>query len=156
MYFSSVFPYVVLFIFLIRGLLLDGAMDGVAYMFYPKVGAFFFVACFVCDICFQFKSAWLRLAGGNLGERAGVAAGGHPGLFRPGTRLRLGYRVFLLQPGAQQLPQGRHHGLRHQLHDLCIGHASGLRHPGVPGQDHCVTLCGQVRKQVFICFIIIF
>lgn len=39
MYFSSVFPYVVLFIFLIRGLLLDGAMDGVTYMFYPKVGA---------------------------------------------------------------------------------------------------------------------
>ncbi|XP_075880043.1 sodium-dependent neutral amino acid transporter B(0)AT2 [Nelusetta ayraudi] len=37
MYFSSVFPYVVLFIFLIRGLLLDGAMDGITYMFYPKV-----------------------------------------------------------------------------------------------------------------------
>lgn len=46
MYFSSVFPYVVLFIFLIRGLLLDGAMDGVAYMFYPKVGTSF--VCFVC------------------------------------------------------------------------------------------------------------
>ncbi|KAM3863844.1 sodium-dependent neutral amino acid transporter B(0)AT2 [Diretmus argenteus] len=37
MYFSSVFPYVVLFIFLIRGLMLDGAMEGVKYMFYPKV-----------------------------------------------------------------------------------------------------------------------
>ncbi|XP_041830664.1 sodium-dependent neutral amino acid transporter B(0)AT2 [Melanotaenia boesemani] len=37
MYFSSVFPYVVLFIFLIRGLLLDGAMDGITYMFYPKL-----------------------------------------------------------------------------------------------------------------------
>ncbi|XP_034068889.1 sodium-dependent neutral amino acid transporter B(0)AT2 [Gymnodraco acuticeps] len=37
MYFSSVFPYVVLFIFLIRGLMLDGAMDGIAYMFYPKL-----------------------------------------------------------------------------------------------------------------------
>ena len=37
MYFSSVFPYVVLFIFLIRGLMLDGAMDGVTFMFYPKV-----------------------------------------------------------------------------------------------------------------------
>lgn len=37
MYFSSVFPYVVLFIFLIRGLLLDGAMEGITYMFYPKV-----------------------------------------------------------------------------------------------------------------------
>ncbi|XP_037544447.1 sodium-dependent neutral amino acid transporter SLC6A17 [Nematolebias whitei] len=37
MYFSSVFPYVVLFIFLIRGLLLDGAIDGIAYMFYPKL-----------------------------------------------------------------------------------------------------------------------
>ncbi|KAM9745715.1 sodium-dependent neutral amino acid transporter B(0)AT2 [Menidia menidia] len=37
MYFSSVFPYVVLFIFLIRGLLLDGAMDGITFMFYPKL-----------------------------------------------------------------------------------------------------------------------
>ncbi|XP_067088761.1 sodium-dependent neutral amino acid transporter B(0)AT2 isoform X1 [Osmerus mordax] len=37
MYFSSVFPYVVLFIFLIRGLMLDGAMDGVTFMFYPKL-----------------------------------------------------------------------------------------------------------------------
>ncbi|KAG8007085.1 Sodium-dependent neutral amino acid transporter SLC6A17 [Nibea albiflora] len=31
------FPYVVLFIFLIRGLMLDGAMDGITYMFYPKL-----------------------------------------------------------------------------------------------------------------------
>lgn len=54
MYFSSVFPYVVLFIFLIRGLLLDGAMDGVTYMFYPKVGTF--TGLIVCRICFQFKS----------------------------------------------------------------------------------------------------
>ncbi|XP_051244890.1 sodium-dependent neutral amino acid transporter B(0)AT2 [Dicentrarchus labrax] len=37
MYFSSVFPYVVLFIFLIRGLMLDGAIDGITYMFYPKL-----------------------------------------------------------------------------------------------------------------------
>lgn len=37
MYFSSVFPYAVLFIFLVRGLMLDGAMEGIAYMFYPKV-----------------------------------------------------------------------------------------------------------------------
>ncbi|XP_036408330.1 sodium-dependent neutral amino acid transporter B(0)AT2 [Megalops cyprinoides] len=37
MYFSSVFPYAVLLCFLIRGLLLDGASEGVAYMFYPKL-----------------------------------------------------------------------------------------------------------------------
>lgn len=37
MYFSSVFPYAVLFIFLVRGLMLDGAKEGIAYMFYPKV-----------------------------------------------------------------------------------------------------------------------
>ncbi|XP_068434665.1 sodium-dependent neutral amino acid transporter B(0)AT2 [Clinocottus analis] len=37
MYFSSVFPYLVLFIFLIRGLMLDGAMEGITYMFYPKL-----------------------------------------------------------------------------------------------------------------------
>uniref|UniRef100_G3PHD9 Transporter n=1 Tax=Gasterosteus aculeatus aculeatus TaxID=481459 RepID=G3PHD9_GASAC len=37
MYFSSVFPYVVLFIFLIRGLMLDGAIEGITFMFYPKL-----------------------------------------------------------------------------------------------------------------------
>ncbi|XP_075047119.1 sodium-dependent neutral amino acid transporter B(0)AT2-like [Mixophyes fleayi] len=37
MYFSSVFPYVVLFCFLIRGLLLDGAIDGIRIMFTPKL-----------------------------------------------------------------------------------------------------------------------
>ncbi|XP_071782880.2 sodium-dependent neutral amino acid transporter B(0)AT2-like [Centroberyx gerrardi] len=37
MYFSSIFPYVVLLCFLIRGLLLDGAMEGISYMFYPKL-----------------------------------------------------------------------------------------------------------------------
>ncbi|XP_051790104.1 sodium-dependent neutral amino acid transporter B(0)AT2 [Erpetoichthys calabaricus] len=37
MYFSSVFPYVVLFCFLVRGLLLEGAADGIRYMFYPRL-----------------------------------------------------------------------------------------------------------------------
>uniref|UniRef100_A0A8C5PLC3 Transporter n=1 Tax=Leptobrachium leishanense TaxID=445787 RepID=A0A8C5PLC3_9ANUR len=37
MYFSSVFPYVVLFCFLIRGLLLEGAADGIRIMFTPKL-----------------------------------------------------------------------------------------------------------------------
>lgn len=37
MYFSSVFPYVVLLCFLIRGLTLDGASEGVKFMFYPRL-----------------------------------------------------------------------------------------------------------------------
>lgn len=37
MYFSSLFPYVVLFCFLVRGLLMKGAIDGIAHMFTPKV-----------------------------------------------------------------------------------------------------------------------
>ncbi|KAL4658281.1 sodium-dependent neutral amino acid transporter B(0)AT2-like [Arapaima gigas] len=37
MYFSSVFPYIVLLCFLIRGLLLDGASEGIIYMFYPRL-----------------------------------------------------------------------------------------------------------------------
>lgn len=37
MYFSSLFPYVVLICFLVRGLMLKGAVDGIAYMFTPKV-----------------------------------------------------------------------------------------------------------------------
>uniref|UniRef100_A0A7M4FG65 Transporter n=1 Tax=Crocodylus porosus TaxID=8502 RepID=A0A7M4FG65_CROPO len=37
LYFSSLFPYVVLLCFLIRGLLLDGAADGIRVMFTPKL-----------------------------------------------------------------------------------------------------------------------
>ncbi|XP_068097444.1 sodium-dependent neutral amino acid transporter B(0)AT2-like [Hyperolius riggenbachi] len=37
MYFSSLFPYVVLVCFLVRGLLLDGAIDGIRIMFTPKL-----------------------------------------------------------------------------------------------------------------------
>lgn len=37
MYFSSLFPYVVLFCFLVRGLMLRGSVDGIAHMFTPKV-----------------------------------------------------------------------------------------------------------------------
>ncbi|KAG8132244.1 hypothetical protein E2320_010109 [Naja naja] len=37
MYFSSLFPYVVLICFLIRGLLLRGAVDGILHMFTPKL-----------------------------------------------------------------------------------------------------------------------
>lgn len=37
MYFSSIFPYVVLLCFLIRGLLLEGAADGIRIMFTPKL-----------------------------------------------------------------------------------------------------------------------
>lgn len=47
MYFSSVFPYVVLFIFLIRGSMLDGAMEGVTYMFYPKVSTVFIMCLMI-------------------------------------------------------------------------------------------------------------
>ncbi|XP_059832572.1 sodium-dependent neutral amino acid transporter B(0)AT2 [Hypanus sabinus] len=37
MYFSSLFPYVVLVCFLVRGLLLKGSFDGIRYMFTPKL-----------------------------------------------------------------------------------------------------------------------
>ncbi|XP_068275403.1 sodium-dependent neutral amino acid transporter SLC6A17 isoform X2 [Nyctibius grandis] len=37
MYFSSLFPYVVLVCFLVRGLLLRGAVDGIMHMFTPKL-----------------------------------------------------------------------------------------------------------------------
>ncbi|XP_010003731.1 PREDICTED: sodium-dependent neutral amino acid transporter SLC6A17 isoform X2 [Chaetura pelagica] len=37
MYFSSLFPYVVLVCFLVRGLLLRGAVDGILHMFTPKL-----------------------------------------------------------------------------------------------------------------------
>ncbi|XP_076842852.1 solute carrier family 6 member 16b [Brachyhypopomus gauderio] len=37
MYFSSIFPYVVLLCFLIRGLMLDGAAEGIKYMILPRL-----------------------------------------------------------------------------------------------------------------------
>ncbi|NXE71426.1 S6A17 protein, partial [Calcarius ornatus] len=37
MYFSSLFPYLVLVCFLVRGLLLRGAVDGIMHMFTPKL-----------------------------------------------------------------------------------------------------------------------
>ncbi|XP_069047894.1 sodium-dependent neutral amino acid transporter B(0)AT2 isoform X2 [Lepisosteus oculatus] len=37
MYFSSLFPYVVLLCFLIRGLMLEGAFEGVLYMLWPRL-----------------------------------------------------------------------------------------------------------------------
>ncbi|XP_077595883.1 sodium-dependent neutral amino acid transporter B(0)AT2-like [Stigmatopora nigra] len=40
MYFSSIFPYVVLICFLVRGLLLEGALEGISFMFYPKLEIF--------------------------------------------------------------------------------------------------------------------
>ena len=39
-YFTSLFPYVVLTIFFIRGITLKGAGAGLAHMFYPKVTIF--------------------------------------------------------------------------------------------------------------------
>lgn len=37
MYFSSLFPYIVLICFLVRALLLKGSWDGIRHMFTPKV-----------------------------------------------------------------------------------------------------------------------
>ncbi|KAA8590353.1 hypothetical protein FQN60_014287 [Etheostoma spectabile] len=39
MYFSSLFPYVVLICFLVRALLLKGSVDGIRHMFTPKAGS---------------------------------------------------------------------------------------------------------------------
>jgi solute carrier family 6 GABA transporter-like protein 1 len=36
-YFTSMFPYLLLFILLIRGLTLEGAMDGIKYLFIPDL-----------------------------------------------------------------------------------------------------------------------
>lgn len=43
MYFSSLFPYVVLICFLVRALLLKGSLDGIRHMFTPKVTQHFYM-----------------------------------------------------------------------------------------------------------------
>ena len=39
-YFTAIFPYIVLTIFFIRGITLKGATAGLSHMFRPKVGLF--------------------------------------------------------------------------------------------------------------------
>lgn len=46
MYFSSLFPYVVLICFLIRALLLNGSIDGIRHMFTPEVCTVFLVKAY--------------------------------------------------------------------------------------------------------------
>lgn len=59
MYFSSLFPYVVLICFLVRALLLKGSVDGIRHMFTPKVQwlnrGFIFIHLFILVIlCAKF------------------------------------------------------------------------------------------------------
>lgn len=77
MYFSSLFPYVVLACFLVRGLLLRGAVDGILHMFTPKVG--------VCG--FHMGGVWR--GGGALADPPGLV-----GFMRVYTQTQLCVRGF--------------------------------------------------------------
>lgn len=82
----------------------------------------------------------LCILAGNLGQRTGVATGSYAGVLRIGSGIRLCYRLFLLQSGQQQLPQGRPDGLVYQLYDICAGLTRGFRGAGFPSQDHCPAM----------------
>lgn len=131
MYFSSIFPYVVLVCFLIRGLMLDGAAEGIAHMFYPKVTP----GPARPEVSPGRPLTCRRvLAAVDLGGHPGVAPGGHAGVLRSGPGLRLHHRLLLLQPQEQQLPPRRLHRLLHQLPDLAARHAGGVRRARLPRQ----------------------
>jgi len=108
MYFSSIFPYVVLICFLIRGLLLDGALEGIAYMFYPKVHRDkIFCRVSMRDVIISLTRLFLSallITVGNLGKCAGVATGSHAGFLCTGPRFWVRHRLLLLQSQEQQLP----------------------------------------------------
>jgi SNF family Na+-dependent transporter len=57
-YFTSLFPYVVLFIFLIRGLTLEGAGVGIKRMFKPDVSSCYDLAS-VCCVEKAPKNGWI-------------------------------------------------------------------------------------------------
>lgn len=67
MYFSTSFPYIVLIAFFIRALTLDGAVDGVSYMFNPHVSYFglYFIK-FCLNLKKFFFSQWNRLLKGEV------------------------------------------------------------------------------------------
>lgn len=150
MYFSSIFPYVVLFCFLIRGLLLDGALEGITYMFYPKVCADK-IWCsaekgrqmWTVALMHVFFHAHPFLAG-NLGGRAGVAAGSHTGLLRLRTWLWLYYCLLLLQSQEQQLPPWCLHCLHHKLSHVRAGHACRICRARLSCQRQSHRMCRQV------------
>lgn len=80
----------------------------------------------------------------DLAWGAGLAAGCHSSFLCSRSGLRICDCLLLLQPNQQQLPPGRPHGFRHQLHDLSPGLARHLHGPRLPSQEHCPGVCCRV------------
>lgn len=141
MYFSSIFPYVVLFCFLVRGLMLNGALEGITYMFYPKVCANNVLMRIQKKLwIFDWRTCWsfhTRKAG-NLGRHSGVAAGGNPGVlcFRPW--LRVCYCLLIIQSQEQQLPPRCLHCLWNKLPHISAGYSRRVFCARLPcqGESH--------------------
>ena len=112
-------------------------------------------------VVIRFKVISLVLSGSlsalHLEGCAGVAAGGHPGVLCAGPGLRLGHRLLLLQPPAQQLPPRRHHGGLRQLHDLCAGFTGRLHRTRLQGQENgnelrqTVSACVRACARACVC-----
>lgn len=160
MYFSSIFPYVVLFCFLIRGLLLDGALEGITYMFYPNVCA--------DNVLLNVEKGWryeyspdarvvpfYTFVAENLGRCAGVAAGGNAGLLCLRPWLRVCYCLLLLQSQEQQLPPWCLHCLWYKLSHVCAGHSCCVCCPRLPrqrkGHEMCIQVCFNLCINIELC-----
>ena len=112
-YFTSMFPYLVLTIFFIRGITLKGASAGLAHMYTPKVinSLFFSFYLFSRTAPFPYLVIFYFLSTDRETIRAdGLARRSDAGFLQFRTSVRFLDRVRFLQHSGQQLCPGRDPG----------------------------------------------
>lgn len=125
-YVTATFPYLVLTIFLVRGLTLPGATDGLQYLFTPKVGSrikWSFVMSYPTkdnnqsNVCLWGFLFFLPLSVGSAQEPSGVAWCCHSDLLLTLCGFRRSHLLLQLQPREVCLKPPPH--CSHQSQYLC-------------------------------------